>query len=258
MIVRIIGGHGGVGQKARATSYLIDGKILIDAGSVAEGLTLEEQLGLSAIFISHAHLDHVKDLAFLADNCFGQRPTPFSIYATSRVRQMIKKHILNDQIWPDFTKLPSIHHPTLSFHPLKLLVPLQIDDYSILPVKVNHPGPGTGFIVEKGDVACVFTQDTGPTEEIWQEAHKFHKKIKAIFTEISFPNAMQHVATVSKHHTPHTLSEEIMKMPKEVPLFIGHLKPTYQTTLCAEIAALNNPRLIVMETDDQSYVINDR
>jgi hypothetical protein len=44
MMVRIVGGHGGVSPGFRATSYLIDGKLLIDAGSVASGLQIDEQV----------------------------------------------------------------------------------------------------------------------------------------------------------------------------------------------------------------------
>ena len=71
MLVRVIGGHGGVAPGYKATSYLIDGKLLIDAGSVASGLIIEEQVQIDNILISHAHLDHITDLAFLSDNCFG-------------------------------------------------------------------------------------------------------------------------------------------------------------------------------------------
>ena len=42
MQVKIIGGHGGVTKNYHATSYLIDESILIDAGSVASGLDIQE------------------------------------------------------------------------------------------------------------------------------------------------------------------------------------------------------------------------
>ena len=50
MIVRIVGGHGGVSSGFRATSYLIDGKLLIDAGAVASGMTIDEQVLIDNIF----------------------------------------------------------------------------------------------------------------------------------------------------------------------------------------------------------------
>ena len=62
MLVRIIGGHGGVSPGFKNTSYLIDGKLLIDAGSVASGLQIDQQVLIDNILISHSHLDHISDL----------------------------------------------------------------------------------------------------------------------------------------------------------------------------------------------------
>ena len=115
MKVRVIGAHGGVAPGARATSYLIDETLLIDAGSVAEGLTLDEQAKIDHIFLSHAHLDHIKDLAFLCDNCFGIRERPFEVYCNQYVCDAIHNHLFNDIIWPNFSRLPSVERPTVRF-----------------------------------------------------------------------------------------------------------------------------------------------
>jgi len=253
MLVRIIGGHGGVSPGFKATSYLIDGKLLIDAGSVASGIQIEEQSHIENILISHPHLDHISDLAFLADNCFGMKPKPFEIYSVAEVKEAILKHLLNDLIWPDFTKLPSKTNPTLRFNEVKPEMPLVLGDYRILPVPVNHQNNAIGFIIERKNTAVVFTQDTGPTDKIWEYAHKY-KNLKAIFTEVSFPNALQKVATDSLHHTPQTMKEEIKKMPKDVPIFLGHLKPNFQSVLFKEIEALNDERITILGSSDTSYV----
>jgi ribonuclease BN (tRNA processing enzyme) len=253
MIVRIIGGHGGVCPGFRATSYLIDGKLLIDAGSVATGLLIDEQLQVDNILISHPHLDHINELAFLADNCFGMKNRPFEIYSNKEVIDGIRKHLINDIIWPDFSKLPNEKNPTLRFHEIQPEVPFMLDDYKIIPVHVNHFGGAFGFIIERKGRSVLFTQDTGPTERIWEVA-KGCKNLKAIFTEVSFPNAFSKVAQDSRHHTPMTIDVEIAKMPKDIPIFLGHLKPNYQAQLFQEIEALGNDRISIMGTDDTSYV----
>ncbi|MBT7610473.1 MAG: 3',5'-cyclic-nucleotide phosphodiesterase [Bacteriovoracaceae bacterium] len=253
MMVRIVGGHGGVSPGFRATSYLIDGELLIDAGSVASGLQIDEQVLIENILISHSHLDHISDLAFLSDNCFGLKGKPFEIHTHKPVRQAIKKHLLNDIIWPDFTTLPSKENPTLRFHDLTDETPFEVGGYTILPVRVNHPGDALGFIIEKGNTAIVFTQDTGPTERIWQLAMGY-ENLKAIFTEVSFPDKLQQVALDSQHHTPSTLKKEIDKMPVDVPIFLGHLKPNYQSLLFQEIDNIGNNRISLLGSDDTSYV----
>ncbi|OUR94876.1 hypothetical protein A9Q84_17360 [Halobacteriovorax marinus] len=253
MLVRIIGGHGGVSPGFRATSYLIDGKLLIDAGSVASGVQIAEQVLIDNILISHSHLDHISDLAFLADNCFGLKGRPFEIYTSPNIKKNIMTHLLNDTIWPDFTKLPNESNPTLRFNELPPEVPVQIGDYTVTTIRVNHPGPGHGFIIEKKNSCIVFTQDTGPTEKIWEIA-KTKKNLKAIFTEVSFPNSLMQIAIDSQHHTPSTMEEEIKKMPADVPIFLGHLKPNFQDQLFKEIDQIGSDRVSVLGSDDTSYV----
>lgn len=253
MMVRIVGGHGGEAPGFKTTSYLIDGKLLIDAGSVASGILIDEQIQIENILISHPHLDHIKDLAFLSDNCFGLKDAPFEVYSNIVVKEAIHTHLMNDIIWPDFSKLPSKENPTIRFHNIELEKVIEIGGYKVLPVPVNHPGDALGFIIEKKNAAVLFTQDTGPTEKIWEYAKKY-SNLKAIFTEVSFPNHMQKVADDSLHHTPNTLKKEIKKMPEDIPIFLGHLKPNYQTLLYQEIENLKNDRISLLGSDDTSYV----
>lgn len=253
MIVRIVGGHGGVSPGFRATSYLIDGKLLIDAGAVASGMTIDEQVLIDNILISHSHLDHICELAFLADNCFGMKGQPFEIHTSEVVKKNVMTHLLNDEIWPNFTIIPTVEDPTLRFNVIEANKAIEIGPYKVVMIPVNHPAGGHGFIIEKDNKSIVFTQDTGPTELIWQEACKLDN-LRAIFTEVSFPNRMDNVAKLSFHHTPHTIQEEIVKMPKEVPIFLGHLKPNFQAELSQEIDALGNERVSLLSSDDVSYV----
>lgn len=255
MQVRIIGGHGGVSPGFKATSYLIDGRLLIDAGSVASGLSIKEQAKIENILISHSHLDHISDLAFLSDNCFGMKEVPFEIYTSAKAHHNIKTHLLNDEIWPDFTQLPSAEKPTLRFHEISSEKDFQAGEYKITPVEVNHPAGGHGFIVEKDEAAVVFTQDTGPTERIWEVAKKI-KNLKGIFTEVSFPNHLTQIAVDSHHHTPATIVEEIKKMPANVPIYLGHLKPNFQDQLFEEINALNIARIHVLGSDDSTFIFS--
>ena len=252
MQVKIIGGHGGVTKNYQATSYLIDESLLIDAGSVASGLDIQAQLNIDHILISHSHLDHIKDLAFICDNCFGLRENAFNVWTHKTVHKAIKEHLFNDIIWPDFSVLPTKDKPTISFNEIAAEKELVLGDYKVMPVHVTHPGDAMGFIVEKGDVAILFTQDTKATDRIWQIGKKY-KNLKAIFCEVSFPNHLQNVADLSDHHTPNTMKEELKKMPPKVPVYLGHLKPNYQEQLIQEITDLQEPRLHIMYADDVRY-----
>ncbi|PJC70824.1 MAG: MBL fold metallo-hydrolase, partial [Zetaproteobacteria bacterium CG_4_8_14_3_um_filter_59_5] len=68
MKIKVLGCYGGQLLGFHLTSFLINDSILLDAGSPTEALDLEDQFAIRHIFISHTHLDHIKDIAFLADN----------------------------------------------------------------------------------------------------------------------------------------------------------------------------------------------
>lgn len=252
MKVQILGGHGGVTVGASATSFLIDGQLLIDAGSVATTLPIERQSKIDHILISHSHLDHIKDLAFLCDNCFGQRSSPFQVWTHETVVGIIKQHLFNDTVWPDFTRLPTQERPTIRFNALRPEHTVSVGGYEITPVKVQHPNDAMGYIIAKGGMSILFTLDTATTDRIWEVAQRF-PHIKAVFTEVSFPNRLQQVATMSDHHTPATLKVELAKMPKNVPVILTHLKPNFREELAREIAALGDSRVRLMERDGEEF-----
>jgi len=252
MIIRVLGGHGGKAKGFETTSFLVDTSLLVDAGAVAASLSIDEQKNIDHILITHTHLDHIKDLAFISDNCFGLRKKPFEVHTHLSVQKCIKDHLLNDIIWPDFSKLPSEKNPTIHFNQLLPEGEYQLGKYKIIPVSVNHPTDAMGYIVDDGECAVIFTGDTGPTQRIWELAQK-QKNLKAIFTEVSFPNHLQKVADLSHHHTTDTIKNELQKMPPNVQIILTHLKPNYSQEVRAEIALINDPRIKVLSFDGQEF-----
>jgi glyoxylase-like metal-dependent hydrolase (beta-lactamase superfamily II) len=53
--------------------FLIDGDILIDAGTGVGDLTLDEMRGIDHVFLTHSHLDHVAALPLMVDAVASQR-----------------------------------------------------------------------------------------------------------------------------------------------------------------------------------------
>lgn len=245
MKLRVLGADGGVAPGFQTTSFLINKNILIDAGSAASSLTLKEQREIDSIFISHSHLDHVKDICFLADNVFTHRRKPIELISTFEILDILRKHLFNNKIWPDFTTITNGHCPILSYRPVENNVQLGSLTISIYPV--HHPVPAVGFIVrERRKNSILITGDTGPTDLLWEEAAK-EPKLKAVFTEIAFPNRLQKVADAAGHFSPNSFVEELRKLKKSVPLLIYHLKPEYIKELRKEIKELQIPKLKVIK-----------
>lgn len=252
MKVQVLGGHGGQMRGFATTSFLIDNNFLIDAGAVASALTIEEQLKIDNILITHSHLDHIKDLAFLCDNCFGQKKDPFEVFTHATVKKNIKTHLLNDLIWPDFTILPSKENPTMRINAIETEVEFLCGQYKVQAIKVRHPQDAVGYIVEKDNVSILFSGDTGPTDRIWEVAHKV-KNLKAIFTEVSFPNKLQAVADISDHHSPQTILAEVKKMPKDIPIILTHLKPNFRHEIMQELYQSKEKRITVLDSDGEVF-----
>jgi cAMP phosphodiesterase len=109
-----------------------------------------------------------------------------------------------------------------------------------------------GFIIEDVDSSVLFTVDTAATERIWEKAKEI-KNLKAIFTEVSFPNALKGVAIASDHHTPKSLQAELAKMPPNIPVILTHLKPNFREVIMKEISDLQEKRLRVLEKDGEVF-----
>ncbi|MBI3813481.1 MAG: MBL fold metallo-hydrolase, partial [Nitrospinae bacterium] len=85
MELKILGCYGGNAPGYHLTSFLINNKILVDAGSVTAALTIKEQTDIDAILLTHSHLDHVSGIPFLADNINGRKSNPIDIIAVKEV-----------------------------------------------------------------------------------------------------------------------------------------------------------------------------
>ena len=66
MRLRVLGCSGGIGGRhLRTTSFLVDGDVLLDAGTGVGDLSLAELSLIDHIFVTHSHLDHVASIPFL-------------------------------------------------------------------------------------------------------------------------------------------------------------------------------------------------
>ncbi|MBI5894239.1 MAG: 3',5'-cyclic-nucleotide phosphodiesterase [Deltaproteobacteria bacterium] len=239
MKLRVLGCFGAEMPGYKVTSFLINEDTLLDAGTVVSSLTLEEQMKIKNVIISHTHLDHIKDILFLADNLIGKGLT-VNIISAPYVLDSLKSHILNDAIWPDFTMLPTIADAVLKLVPAEVGAELSLGDITIKPVNVNHTVPAVGYIIKNKNSAFVYTGDTGPTDAIWEEAKK-EPNLKFIIVEASFPNSMENIANASKHMTSYDLVGELKKLGKSgITVYVTHMKPQYLDIIKNELKAVND------------------
>ncbi|MDF3067935.1 MAG: hypothetical protein K0R38_3536 [Polyangiaceae bacterium] len=256
MELRVVGCHGGETPKHRTSAFVVDERLAIDAGSLTSGLDLRAQYRLQAAIISHAHLDHVRDLATIADNRCQVDCEPLIVAATKDTIQVLKKHFFNGKLWPDFSVIATkARRPTIRFQELKPEQPVELAGYQVRAVSVSHTIDASGFIVRGADAAIAYSGDTGPTDRLW-ELLNAEPDLKALLVEVSFPDREQKLATVSGHHTPRTLLKDLKKLrrPKDLPTLLYHIKPAFQREVEQECARLKGVNLAVTAIGDQ-YVL---
>lgn len=247
MKIRVLGCFGSRVPGRFTSSLLIDNRLLLDAGTISSSMSLEEQVQIDDILLTHAHLDHMVDLAFLADNVLGKRKTPIRIWGPDPVLTAVRQHLFNDYIWPDFTKIPSADGPVLTLNPLPDDGPVSISGYSVKFAQTTHTVHTVGYCLSAGSGSLFYSGDTSTTEAIWEMAASC-PDLRIAFVEASFPNRLENLAKISGHLTPAMLKVELEKFgAHEVPIKVFHMKPQYLDDLQAELAALNDDRLQVLD-----------
>jgi cAMP phosphodiesterase len=232
------------------TSFLIDDRVAIDGGSIGFALGPGEIGSVRHIIVTHSHADHTASLPIYVAEAFNVLNDPIIIYGSVEVISALRKHVFNDDVWPDFEKiqLSNGSGPTVEFRELRARQKLNIAGIDVTPIPVNHLVPTFGLLVQNESAAVVFTSDTYTTDEIWKAARKI-EHLKAVFVDVSFPNEMGELAEVSRHLTPELLADELKKLDREVEVYAVHIKPTNRDEVIKQIAALTGQPVSIGEID---------
>jgi 3',5'-cyclic-nucleotide phosphodiesterase len=241
--LRVIGCHGGETPKHRTSAFVVDDRLAIDAGSLTSGMELAAQFALEAVLVSHAHLDHVRDLATIADNRCQNGCAPLVVAGTKSTLGVLKKHFFNNLLWPDFSRIPNEERPAIRYLELKPEKPAMVAGYEVRAIAVSHTIDCCAFAVRGAGGTLAYSGDTGPTERLWEVLNET-ADLKALLMEVSFPNHQAKLARVSGHHTPESLGQELKKLDrrKDLPTLLYHIKPNFQADVereCARLTRLN-------------------
>ncbi|MBX9847676.1 MAG: 3',5'-cyclic-nucleotide phosphodiesterase [Rhodocyclaceae bacterium] len=247
MKIRILGCSGGIGGRhLRTTSILVDHDVLIDCGTGVADLSIAELAQIDHVFITHSHLDHIACLPLLIDTVGDMRQKPLTVYATDATLEILRNHIFNWAIWPDFSEIPDPENPFMLYESLRIGETVDLEGRRITPVPANHTVPAVGYQLDSGTSSLVFSGDTGPCPELWRAVNKI-RNLKYLIIETAFSNRERQLARVSLHLCPEMLAEELSNLQRDADIYITHLKPGQTELTMQEIQdsiGEFNPRML--------------
>jgi ribonuclease BN (tRNA processing enzyme) len=250
MKIRVLGCSGAIAAGYKTTAFLLDGDVLIDAGTGVGDLPLDALAAIDHILLSHSHLDHVLGIPLLADAVLRLRVAagrpPIQVHALAETLQALRQHIFNGAIWPDFTRLPSREAPVLSLHPFQIGDRLQLAGRAIEVLPAMHTVPAVGFAVDAGAARqhahWVYTGDTGPNPALWQRLAQL--RLSHLVIETAFSDDEAEVAHLSQHLCPSDLGHELAQLAGSVEVHITHIKPGEVEAVMEGVKALRSPHRI--------------
>ena len=243
MRVRVLGCNGGIGDNRHTTSFLIDKDILLDAGSGVTRLDLDDLEKIDHVFVTHAHLDHILAFPPMLDSVLNRRKRPIVLHATVEVLEVLRRHLFNWHLWPDFSCIPSQEAPLLVYEAVVVGQPVRIGNREITPIPANHVVPAVGYLLRGSRGSVIFSGDTCSHAALWEIAMAT-SDLKHLIVECSFPNDMREIADLSRHYCPATLSADLAGFRSDVPVWLTHMKPGREMDIVVELDDLVKGRVV--------------
>ncbi len=254
MKLRVLGAFGSEGLGQRPSAFLVNERVLVDAGTVTGALSVPEQLEVEHALVSHSHLDHIAGLAFLTETlacCQARRP--IMVTGTEPIIHAMRTAVFNNVLWPDFSEIPDPSAPVVKYRTLVEEAEQRVGELWVTPVAVSHTVPATGFIVHDGSRGFVYSGDTGPTDALWK-AIRGLTGIRAILLECAFPNRLDGLAKAARHMTPDLIRRELDKLPADIPVWVFHVKPQFHEETAEQLARIDGSRVSLLE-QDKTYTL---
>jgi len=250
MKVRVLGCSGGIGKNCHTTSYLLNGNVLLDAGTGVGRLSIDEMLGIKHVLLTHAHLDHIAGLALMLGSIYEQSLNPVTIHAPKSVLEVLTTHVFNWKLWPDFNQLPNKENPILIFNELNPDITSSIAGLEVTPTLLSHTVDSYAYIIKNMSTNLCFCGDTGPTTKLWNVLNEIDTD-NQIIVEASYPNDEADLAGQSGHYTPSLLAIDIDQLVHKTKIYIHHIKPGNEELVIKQCHEVFKKDLLTILVEDQ-------
>ncbi|MBC9073594.1 3',5'-cyclic-nucleotide phosphodiesterase [Thauera sp. CAU 1555] len=236
MKLTVLGCSGGIGgARSRTTSFLVDDDILLDCGTGVGDLELDALRAVDHVFVTHAHLDHIASIPLLIDSVGESRRFPLTVYGSPETLRILRSHIFNWLIWPDFTAIPNRHRPFLRLQPVKVGECVRLGERAITALPAHHTVPALGYCLDSGAGKLVYTGDTTYCKPLIAALNQT-RNLRHLIVETAFPDEQHGLALASRHLSPSLLGAMLDELEVSPQVYISHLKPGVGERIMAQIA----------------------
>jgi ribonuclease BN (tRNA processing enzyme) len=235
--ITILGAYGAKSDKGGSSAFLLHREHVLDAGNLLRPLR-EKSAYIETIWLTHSHLDHISDIAYILDNYYEKRRKTLKLCGLPKTIETLKKHFFNNEIWPDFSKIP-LHNGdgmSLAYEDVEIGKEYNMEGNSTIePFLTDHTVASCGYIILKNEKRLLISADTYSLETVIQAVQE-HQGLETLVLECSFPSGMEALAKASKHLTAKLLFSRLAALEgKGLKLYINHLKPSYEDVISQEI-----------------------
>ncbi|MEM0964999.1 MAG: 3',5'-cyclic-nucleotide phosphodiesterase [Verrucomicrobiota bacterium] len=234
--IEVLGNGGGLGEPT--TSIRVGDEVLFDAGSGLEALEDGRVQQIRRVYLTHAHADHISALPLLIETLFEEGPGPgVEVFGLPEVLNVLRTHVFNGLVWPDFEKIPDEKKGFLRL--TELACGKSISDpsgISLTPFATRHGVPSCGYgITFPSGRRLALTGDTGYDEVLVESLNELGG-LDVLCTECSYAVGDTEKAMRFGHLTPELVQRIVAGLrvsPKEV--WVGHFKPRFKGVVEAEL-----------------------
>ncbi|ANQ86488.1 putative 3',5'-cyclic-nucleotide phosphodiesterase [Azoarcus olearius] len=218
----------------------MDDDILIDCGTGVGDLEYGQLKRIDHIFITHAHLDHIAMIPLLIDSVGEARGVPVTVYGSAETIRILRSHIFNWLIWPDFSAIPDRHRPFLRFQVIKVGETVRLARGAVTVMPAHHTVPAVAYCLDSGDGQLVYSGDTAYCPELIAAINRT-PHLRHLIVETAFPNEQQGLALASRHLCPAMLGAMLDEITVTPEVHISHLKPGVDDRIMDQLSSYRGP-----------------
>jgi len=253
MRLEVLGCAGGVGDGAQTMAFLVDGDLLVEAGTGVGKLTRSAMARIDHVFLTHGHLDHICLLPMLIDAGRSGRSDPVIVHGLPATIETLQQHVFNWALWPDFTSIPSASNPSVRFqtHDIGDTVTLGSRWITLLPA--THTVPTAGFLLDSGTASVAISGDTTTCPPFW-EAIGAVADLDSLIIEMSYHHGNADLARRAGHLCPSMLAPRLTALKQPITVYLIHVKPTDAEQVAREIVGIGGIHSVRVMEEGQVLV----